>query len=186
MRRSPILLPLMLAVSTVQAGEPYAGWESSVYELTLPQAEIIKRGEGCVVQHAHNDTVVLTGSANGYTGMFGGQRLSQVNNIPGGPVITFKDPENGTITATNRSDFRAYMVTFSVQSSLTLLAKENKFKIKQGNVQILQKNAGYGDNTGYRPLNTNDPSFEKAVVTLQELSGKIAECVQAGPKTESW
>jgi len=180
----------MLISSFASAAEYLEEVESEVYQASGSAQEISKRAKRCIAQIVRNDEVRISDSSTG-TGIFsafsGGGGQGHSGGVSGGDVIVDADIEGGIITANNRVDYSSKMLTHNVQSTMTFLAKDGRFKIRHTNIQYLQKSTGSMHNTGYQRVGKWWGSgWEDAKEALDEVSKKVADCVISGPKKEDW
>jgi len=144
--------------------------ESGVIKLDASKQEIAKRGAVCMSQIIQNGSVHLNDSS----GWFGNS-----SNVSGGQIIVQNNPENGIVVASSRLDYRGKsLLTFNVQSTVTILAKEGRFKIRHTNIMEAQKSTGYIANDGYNKVGRWAGSgWETTKEVLDGLSKRIAQCV---------
>jgi len=152
--------------------------ESDVIKLDASKQEIAKRGAACMSQIIQNSSVHVDDSSSGWFG--------NNNNVSGGQVIVQNNPENGIVVATSRLDYRGKsLLTFNVQSTVTLLAKEGRFKIRHTNIMEAQKSTGYMANDGYNKVGRWAGSgWETTKEVLDGLSSRISQCVIKGGSTK--
>lgn len=179
-------IALMLVSSVVTAG-PLEMVESDVYETHGSQSEILTRGRACIAQLVRFDAIGITGAADGSltaaisADPFSPDRVSQ--QVPGGAVIVTTTPDS--VVANNRVDFKAYLSRQSAQSTLTLLAKDGRFKLRHTAIRSLSLDSGMLANAGYTTIAENAPFAKRVRAALESISAKVAECVKAKP-SEQW
>jgi hypothetical protein len=175
-----VVIPLLLfLVPPCNADSPI---ESEVFQTAGTQAEIAERGELCIAQLVRNDSVAISDAAPG-TGILGALQNDPLapkadqSVIPGGSVVIASDAT--TVVANNRLTVRerfAGATTF--QSILTLSAQDGRFKLVHTDIRFAMANTGYAQNDGFQPIHPKAKMLEKATSLLQELSAKVATCIQ--------
>jgi hypothetical protein len=161
--------------------------ESPVYETKGTAQEIAKQGKSCIAQIVRNEEVRIADSAAG-TGVFsppGSEGHS--DGIEGGAILIDADIEQGVVSANNRVDYTSSMLAYNVKSTITLLTKDGRFKIKHTNIEYVQKNTGSTHNNGYIKVGKWwGTGWKKADAALQGVSEKVSKCIQASTEKEDW
>jgi hypothetical protein len=175
------LLCLVLLSSTALA-IPLSELESPVQETSGTQQEIIQRAQNCVARLVRFDAV----QAHDALGqrLFGLPQQSTQDVIPGGEVLVSSDPQAGILIANNRVAYKAARMAHSAQSTLTILVKEGRFKVRHENIQVLLSSTGYAKNEGYIRAEETSPSAKGARVALEQLSEKLSACINQA--AEDW
>jgi len=149
--------------------------ESDVIKLDVSKDEIMNRGGDCIsrlvqfdaVSYADNSSLLGYGTSNG-------------QNIQGGPVIVSTDKERGILIANSRLDYTNMLIGFNVQSKITLMAKEGRYKLRHSGIKFLQKSTGGSSNNGYgKILKQWGIGWETARDELVNLSNKVSSCMVA-------
>ena len=74
----------------------------------------------------------------------------------------------------------------NIQSTLTLLAKDGRFKIRHTNIKYLQKSTGGSSNDGYMSVTKRwGTGWEDVQTELFALSKKVATCIQK-KEADNW
>ena len=147
----------MLGLSVPAMAETFDSYESQVFETTGTHQDITRRAQLCVAQIVRND---------------------QFNHIESGPVILANDPEAGQVIANSRLDMRSMGLTNSLQSTLSVLARDGRFKITHTKILFAVENYGR-----YDPIHIKSPYAAKARKALDSLDTSLNSCIQ---KTDSW
>ncbi len=164
--------------------------EDSIHTIESNKQSIIQQAKICIIKHVKNDSVVLIGTSSGVSGLFGvGKRQESTTVIPQGEVVKFIDKESGIIFANSRINIKADMIQYSVQSTINLYAKDNKFKIAHTEIMYLQKDVGYGSPDEYKKLpkkgHWGSSLVETAVNGLNSLTKEIVSCIKS-PVSTDW
>lgn len=157
-------------------------------EVTGTRAELIAKAQTCVTRNVSNAGITLSGADSGsFFGSMvsgGGQKSEQVQ---GGQLIELVDPENGLLVANSRVDFRRALLGYSAASTLTVEAKDGKFRIVQTNLAVAQKSTGSMNNSGYDPVVAVwGTGWEATLDAMQGVADKVAVCMSAGPADSEW
>lgn len=142
--------------------------ESGVIETKGTAKEIAQRARVCVVQHVRYDSVDLRDA----TGV-------PAQAATGGNLFVTDDPDSGIVAANSRVPFRMMLSQWSAQSILTILARDDRFKIQHTNVQAAMLSTGYSRNDGYRRVGEEVRGEKQVAKVLTDLSAKLAECIKA-------
>lgn len=185
------LLPCLLLASYIALAENEYLTEviSEVYEADGTSQEIAVRGKACIAQFVRYDaTRGASTEANPYAPLADENKSEQ---FAGGQVFVTLDEDNGLIVANSRRDFTKKVmfmpVASSVQSTLTFKAKDGRFRIEHTNIQSMQKDSGYAENTGYTPVGKWKGAPWKAVTAeLEELNAEVAACVMQEGGSDDW
>lgn len=192
MRHIPKLFAVMLLIvpSSTFGAEYLDEVEGEVHQTSGTTKEISTRVKTCIAQIVRNDEVRISDSTSGtgpFAGLTGGSGSGHSGGVQGGQVLVDANIEGGVITANNRVDYTSKLLSHNVKSTMTVLIKEGRFKIRHTNIEHLQKNTGSMHNTGYSRVGKWWGSGWKDVEeALQGISTKVATCVQTGPKKENW
>jgi len=192
MRYIPKLFAVtLLIVPSITFGAEYLEEvESEVYQTNGTVQEISTRAKTCIAQIVRNDEVRISDSTSGtgpFAGLTGGGSSGHSGGVQGGQVLVDANIEGGVITANNRVDYTSKLLAHNVKSTMTVLAKEGRFKIRHTNIEYLQKSTGSMHNTGYSRVGKWWGSgWKDAEEALQGISAKVAACAQTGPKKEDW
>lgn len=165
---------------TAAIAAPLESVESGVYETPGTQAEIAARGKACIAQLVRNDAVQITGAAQtGLSIMLADPYSPNTNTqqIPGGPVIVSVD--SSAVVANSRIAFKVMLNQWSVQSTLTLMAKDGRFKFRHSAILLLSRDTGLLHNAGYEPIDERAAIVKQVRSTLGQLDEKIAQCIRA-------
>lgn len=184
-------LLLSLSTSTIASQAYIENTVEKIYETKYTKQEFFQKAETCLLKTVRNDPVMLVGTSTGYEGIFGvGNRKEAVVSIPAGDVIRHKDTVAEIILANNRIDVKASLVTYSVQTTLELAAKDGKFRLAHNDILHLQKNVGYGTPDSYKKLPAKDKwgsSLSKNVIAaLDEITERVAACIQVESNDSNW
>lgn len=156
MKKQFAFLLLLISSTTVLGDEPTV--ESQIYETAGTQAEIAKRGESCIAQLVRNDPFNERDTA--------------------GPVIVSMQPDR--IVANNRIliPARGFLtIDELVQSTLTLMSRDGKFRIRHDNIRFAFPKHG-----GFENLPAKSPARKTYIEALENLNQKIATCMM----TSDW
>lgn len=116
-----------------------------------------------------------------------GFRDSASVSIAGSDVLQVVDPESGRVVAMQNADYRHMMSGMNVRSTVTVMARDGRFRIRHSNIEALQKNTGYMANDGYRPIHTGFGAGSKpAIKRLEEVTTELAACIQVQPSQDDW
>lgn len=150
----------MLAFSTPALADTFDTYESPVFEAPGTHQEITRRAQLCVAQLVRND---------------------QFNHIESGLVVIASDPDAGQVIANSRTEMRTtFMMSMrdSLQSTLSVLAKDGRFKITHSKILFAVVGSG-----GYDGLHAKSIFVAKAKKTLDALDESLAACIQ---KPDAW
>jgi len=184
----PLVVALLaaLASSSAVAAEYLEMVESPVFEAPGAASEIVKRAQLCASRILRNDEVRIADSAAG-GGFIPIPGAGKTGGVTGGNVLVSVDPEQGIMVANSRIDYRAMLTARNARSTLTLLAKDGRFKIQHTNIETLQKSTGYVENDGYtRQGKWKGAGWEKAQDALQSVSVRLAECIKQPAAGSDW
>lgn len=181
----------LLIVPSVTFGAEYLEEvESEVYQTNGSVQEISTRAKTCLAQIVRNEEIRISDSTSGtgplpdLTGASGG---GHSGGVQGGQVLVDANIEGGVITANNRVDYTSKLLGHNVKSTMSVLVKEGRFKIRHTNIEFLQKSTGSMHNDAYTRVGKWWGSgWKDAEEALQGISAKVAACVQTGPKKENW
>lgn len=186
-----LLVLCLVFVSSLAYGREYLEKvESDVFETKGTIAEITKKAKLCIAQNLRNDSVRITDSAPSndtfpIVSDFGSE--GHTESLEGGGLFIEVDIEGGTIIANSKVDQKGFMITRNIKSTFTLLAKEDRFKIRHTNIERVQKDSGTMRNRGYNPVGKwAGTGWKKTEKALQAVSLKVAECVQADSGGDDW
>lgn len=151
--------------------------------------EIAKRGRRCIAQIIRNEEVQISDSSSS-PGLFGfGLPPSQgnVRGVTGGSVIVDADVEAGLITANSRIDYTSLLIGYNVKSTVTLMTKDGRFKIKHTNIERAQKSTGTMANDGYSKIVKKwGTGWEAAQNALADTTRRLNDCIADVGKKEDW
>jgi hypothetical protein len=186
-----IVIALLFIVPSVTYGAEYLEEvESEVYQTNGTIQEISTRAKTCIAQIVRNDEVRISDSVSGtgpLAGLTGGTGGGHSDGVQGGQVLVDADIDAGMITANNRIDYKSMLLTQNVKSTMTVLAKEGRFKIRHTNIEGLQKSTGYMHNTGYSRVRKGWGSgWKDTEKALMGISEKVAACIQTSPNQKDW
>ena len=160
--------------------------ETKVIKLDASKSEIMGRGESCVESLVTFEDVRVTEDSGSLLGALSGMaNYNSEDVIRGGEVIKAIKPEKGTITANSRFDYVSGISAYNVQSIITIMVKEGRFKIKQTNIkELLKSSSGSGGyNRIYKQWGTG---WETTQEELTKLSTRLASCISTPPVEEDW
>lgn len=147
MKSRMVLLACVAIVSFGQViAEDMATIESEVFHAEGTAQEIVGRAKGCIAQLV---------------------RFDAVGGTPAGDVIVADVPESGIVTANNRLPVKFWGVRTIIQSTLTVQAKDGRFRIRHSAMKA----------DGLQPIRADSKNAEVADKELAALSGRIAACV---------
>lgn len=161
---------------------PMPDVQSEVFQAAGAQVEIAKRGEICIARIVRFDGVSIADATNG-TGPLSGaldnplRAKGKTGQVAGGNVIITSSPELGIVVANNRLPYTMTMLSGVFQSTLTLEAKDGRFRITHSMIQEASKNTGIMSNEGLKPVNDNTKLAKRATEELQNESRAIAACM---------
>lgn len=188
MRMNAAILAMLLPALAVSA-EYLEQVESEVFQAKGTAQKIASRAKSCIAQHVQNNEVRISDSATS-AGPFPSSALTSTatsDGISGGDAIVHADLEQGVITANNRVDYKSKMLAHNVKSTLTFMAKDERFRIRHSNIEYLQKSTGSVRNTGYSRVGKWFGSgWKDAEAALVAITAKVAQCVRADPAAEDW
>lgn len=184
-RRAALLLACI--ATPALAAEYLELVESPVFEAPGTAADIVKRGQVCASRLLRNDEVRIADAAAG--GLIPIPGASRTDGVAGGAVLVSVDPDQGVLVANSRVDYRVWGGTIArnARSTVTLLAKDGRFKIQHTNIETLQKSTGNLENDGYTKQGKwKGAGWEKAEAALQDVSTKLAECIKQPASGADW
>jgi hypothetical protein len=164
--------------------------ESKVYQVDATKAGIMERGEACIESHVQFESIMLNDTQGSLIGglnavLSGPASYDNDTVIQGGDVIKKIKPEKGIIIANSRFDFSKKLMTYNVQSKITLMVKEGRFKIKHNNIKELMKSST--GSSGYdRVLKAWGMGWEDTQAELVKLSDTLAKCINKPVAEEEW
>jgi hypothetical protein len=161
--------------------------ESAVIDAAGTQAEIAARAQTCIAQLVRNDAVKLSDVDVNTLGGIAGPGETKSTSLSGGELFSKVDLGAGIVVANSRISFRKMAIAeINVQSVLTVLTKDGRFKIQHTNIEQAQSNTGYMQNTGFTRVGKWFGSGHKDIEkNLQALSQRVAQCMTKAA-TENW
>lgn len=177
----PLLLTASLALADGQflervEMEPRAVEGASVRQLA-------ERGRVCLSQNVVNDAVVLkdTSRVNPMASV-ATMSAGDTSTVQGGGVLQTVDLDGGLLVAQSRTPMSVALFKYAVESTITLEAREGRFRITHTGIKLAMKDTGHASNDGFNPVRVQPGSpYKKVEAALQALSTKISDCVAAAP-----
>lgn len=156
------------------SGQFFETLESDPYQATGKKAEITQRGQACMSRQLQNNAVIVSSTVAS-------------NTVPGGQVIVSSDIPNGLIVANQRTTYTGRnLLQYTLQSTVTLEARDGRFKITHTNIGEAQMHAGYAPATGFRRIGTHMGFSDVPRDLLAKLSSQIAGCVRDTAASSNW
>lgn len=178
---------LILMFYQAHAADYLTEVESEVYETNGTPQEITSKARSCALEVLEADQVNYSDSSS--QGLFPSKRQDTDSSVGAQSVLVDVDMEGAKVIANSRKAFTARMIKKNVKSRVTIMARENRFKIKHTNIMQLQESSGYMKNSGYSKVGIWMGSGHKDVTKqLNIISGDLASCIQKLPvqQEEDW
>lgn len=184
--RNPIFALMLWAPLAIGENKTVDQIISGPFEATGTASEIANKGRACMIKTLKNDAITVRDSApNGVA--FGKLIDEQTNSntLPGGEVISVFDASTGLVIANSRAALPGMLSVEYLQSTVTLEARDGRFRITQTNIGRASSDSGGLENRGFQPVYIQAMSGHKKVVAaLEQVAAKVAACVQA--PAEDW
>lgn len=181
MRPSVVLMTTLLA-STAWAAEILDNVESPVYDADGTHQQIAGKAQTCAARELRFDAatgkdataaVISPGIASSSSGQ---QQAS------GGSVLSHVDLEAGVVVANQRAQTGGLMGGDYLQSTVTIEARDGRFRITHTGIARMPKDSGYMENPGFQPVYIQAFSgSEKVRKQLLAISDELANCIKAQP-----
>jgi hypothetical protein len=188
--RPAVLTCVALAIAPVspaRAAEELGPLQSAVFERPGTPREIATAARACAIKHLRNDAFQIRDSSRVGFMSPPGSTAGDANTIPGGEVVTTFDPDAGLVVAQSRITRSALFGKESVQSTVTIEAKDGRFRITHSSIGSAAADTGYAANSGYHPVYIQAMSgHAKIRAALEALTEKIAACVRDAPASDDW
>lgn len=188
--RVAVLAGVVLALAptiSAHAAEELGPLQSAVYEATGSQNDLATRARTCAVKLLRNDAFQIRDASRVGFMSPAGATDGDASTIPGGDVVTTFDAAAGLVVAQSRVARSALFGKESVQSTVTIETKENRFRITHSAIGSASADTGYAANRGYQPVLVQSMSgHAKIRATLEGLTEKLAACVKEAPAAENW
>lgn len=153
--------------------------ESPVVEVPGVSAhDLAVRARLCVSQQVTNRAVVLRDeSRSAPMAPVVTQGQGDTTAVAGGDVLRTVDLDAGLIIAQSRITIGSLMAAV-IESTITVEARDGRFKITQTGIQRAFVNSGLAPTTGFKPVIEQWGSgADKVKKALEDQSAKIGECV---------
>jgi hypothetical protein len=153
---------------------------SGPFDVAGTPAEIATKGRNCMVKILKNDAVTVRDSSRSTVALGALLDKGDSNSITGGDVITVFDASAGLVAANSRHAVPGMLSVEYLRSTVTLEAREGRFRIVQTNIARASSDTGALENSGFQPVYIQAMSGHKKVAaSLEQLAAKVAACVQA-------
>lgn len=177
------LAPFAAAVSAEALGP----LQSAVYERAGTQREIATAARACALKILRNDAFQIRDSSRVGFMSPAGATDGDSSTIPGGEVVTTFDADGGLVVAQSRITRSTLFGKESVQSTVTIEAKDGRFRITHSSIGSASADTGYAANRGYGPVLVQAMSpHEKVRAALEGVTEKLAACIRDAPAADNW
>jgi hypothetical protein len=185
--RTLIGLAGLLTSGTGVAAEYLEKIESPVMEVPgVSSHDLAVRARLCVSQQVTNRAVVLRDeSRSAPMAPVVTQGQGDTTAVAGGDVLRTVDLDAGLIIAQSRITIGSLMPAV-IESTITVEARDGRFKITQTGIQRAFVNSGIAPTAGFKPVFDQwGAGADKVKKALEEQSAKIGDCV-ASPTNADW
>jgi hypothetical protein len=178
------LLPVVVMVLSTPAlaappPPPFDALESEVFTAQGTPQQLAGKAKICLAQLVKNDVFSI---GDVHTTPFGGRNQETHETLAGGSVIASYDEEAGIVVANSRKSWHKWPMDWSVQSTVTFVARDDRFKINHANIMAASRESSYFKNKGYEPVHPKSFLVKDITKQLGELNTAIAACVNAQAK----
>lgn len=137
--------------------------DSQVYTATGTRQQILARAAVCVAQ------VMRPG-------------------IPNAPLILSRDNTAGVLVIDNYTHFSARLVTWALHTTMTLEAKNGRFRIVHTGIeQTADPQGPMSAHPSWVPVSKGFPNpWKHAQQAIEDVSTRLANCVTRAPKPSDW
>lgn len=187
MKRILLLILGIPMFNHVNAADYLTEVESQVYETQGTPQEITSRARSCALEVLEADQVNYSDSSS--QGLFPSRKQDTDSSVGAQSVLVDVDMVGAKVIANSRKAFTARMIKKNVKSRVTIMARENRFRIKHTNIMQLQESSGYMKNSGYSKVGIWMGSGHKDVTKqLNIVSSDLASCIQkpSGDQQDDW
>lgn len=177
--RLVVAMTLALFVAPVGAAEVLDNVESPVYEADGTRQQIAQRAEACASRVLRFDAVTGKDATASVMSPGIGSASTATQQVDGGKIVEHADLEAGLVVANQRTATGGVLSGGDVlQSTLTVEARDGRFRITHTNISRMAKSTGYMENPGFTPVYIQAFSgAEKVRKQLLGVSDKLAECI---------
>jgi hypothetical protein len=155
---------------------------SRSFETGGTSAAIIERAQNCVTRYVSN----TPNTSSGVLGIIGAKGQHSSSSDVEQPVLESADPQSGTLVAHSRAQYHHLLLAFEARSRFSVDAKDGRFRIVQTDLAYRQLDTGNDVAQDFSPIQRLAVTgWDDALEALQEVSDKVADCIQSSPVESS-